>query len=123
MVKSATLETLEIDNILKGYNDFFKVEKIYSELRSNLLGNPVQSSPPDLVSIKKINHSREGSYSWELYKSEFYDVLLEKWGNWKRYANETKENENLYSLKLTFYKDDLGIKKSIEEILKKFPRD
>jgi hypothetical protein len=114
---------IEIDNILRGCNSLSKVNEIYNELRLKVFEEPIQKSQTNLVIVNEIDCSREGSYSWELYKSEFYEVFLEKFGNWKGYARDSIESQRLLKINITLYKDKRGIKKSIEKILETFPRN
>ena len=127
--------TIEIDNILHGYNDFNKIPDVYSKLRKEVFPqSPIQKSPKNLVVISTNHGGRNGSYEWELYVVKNGLVLMEAFGSWDGYGKiiqpridgGNKQFDRFYSwhkLKLTLHPGNSDLENKINNIISEFPRD
>ena len=116
-----------INNILKGYSNFEKLKRIYSDLRENIFTKePLQVSPPRLVTINRDNLSRGGSYGWELHVRDSSLIVLEWYGYWTGHAHEsidapTLSKADLYHLSINVHNSTPDLERRIEEIISKYP--
>ena len=121
---------IEVDDVLRGYNSFDKLSEIYSRIREEvLILEPIQVSQNGLVCIRDTSH-RDGSYELEIYNLEGGIAVIEAWGSWKGYANEStrqprirevREGLGFGNLRITLHGGANKRSKDIEGIIADFP--
>lgn len=119
------MKKIEIDNVLGGHNSDDKLSYIYQDLRKEVLvEEPVWSSPQGLIIID--NSFRKGDYHAELFRTSDYEIMLEGFGRWEGYANQREfpklGDRYFWGLTLTIFNGGIEIKKSIENIISRYPR-
>ena len=118
----------ELDNILNGSRGFNKLKDIYLNLKEFLIPfEPIQKSTPNTVTIN--DYERGLHYCWELYNVKDSFLMIEFYGNWNGYANESSiapspdsNSAYLSGMRLTIHNPNIIIRDDLEEILEKYPR-
>ncbi len=115
-----------VDDIMRGYNDWDKLNNVYKDLR-DVLGEPVFESNGNLVLVS--GSHRKAGYGWEIYDIEQNLVLLEYLNNWEGYAHEPYNMPRpstggfTMTIGLTLRKTDKKLERRIERIFNKYPRN
>jgi len=119
---------IEIDDILRGYNDFNKLTNIYLQLRERVFtSEPMQLSRDPLINLKSPNW-RGGSYGWELHQTGIGLCMLEYFCRSDGYsdANQLPKRpgvSSLVELRITIHNDDGSLRKTIDDVVSQFPRE
>jgi len=123
-----TTQVIRIDNILDGFSDFSKLNNIYAALRKEILtSSPIQKSNAPLITLHDPNW-RRGSYGWELFEQEHVLYMIEFFNGDDGYSKASDlpidpRTESFDFLILTIHNGNKNIRKSIEEIILRFPRE
>ena len=129
MSKLPKPKVYDIDNVLRGYNDFNKLANIYLDLRRKVLqSEPVQRLSTSTITITWPNW-RGGRYGWELYKQNNSVVMLEMFMGGSGYKDATNspiiidKESHLNGLRVTVHNSNPEIEDGIEAIISRYPRE
>jgi len=116
-----------IDSVLEGYHDFDKLRNIYKELREILPEQPGLQSQEDLLVHGRVPHV-DGNYGWELFQTNEGLVVLEHYGRWTGYGQESvrppePKDAWLQFLRVSLLPPQPNLQERIEKILVKYPKE
>jgi hypothetical protein len=130
--------TYNIDDVFEGYNNHEKLLKIYNDFRKEIAtGEPIQSSPINLVSINSMSCERVGNYGWQLFQIKESFLMLEYFGFWNGSASESRRSPVLgkslsqkismweapHHIIITAHNSTSELDGKIRDIITRYPRE
>ena len=123
-------KVFEIDSVQGGYNCPEKLQRIYRDLREEVLPEePFQQTPLRIITIQDSGGWRGGQFGLEMYAlEEGAIVALEYFGSWSGYAHESKQapsppEAGLHHIDLTVHGSNPCLEEKINDILSRYPRE
>ena len=122
-------QVIEIDDILKGYNNFDKIRDIYQLLNKEVFrGEPIQESDDPLALLHNMTREINAGYAYKLFAVDKGVILVDAFALpgtvlKSRFSKlNLGEDTGVWYMRLTLHNIEDKTKNSIEEIISRFPR-